>query len=49
MILIKTNKSFYRQITSNKIVWPVWINGWVFVYELGGCGFESSCHLKQNT
>ena len=22
----KTNKSFYRQITSNKIVLPVWIN-----------------------
>ena len=26
---------------------PVWINGWVFVYELSGCGFESSCsHLN---
>ena len=23
-----------------------WLNGWVFVYELSGCGFESSCsHL----
>ena len=22
---------------------PVWLNGWVFVYELSGCGFESSC------
>ena len=21
----------------------VWLNGWVFVYELSGCGFESSC------
>ena len=20
-----------------------WLNGWVFVYELSGCGFESSC------
>ena len=20
---------------------PVWINGWVFVYELSGCGFQS--------
>ena len=25
------------------IIWPVWLNGWVFVYELSGCGFESSC------
>ena len=21
---------------------PVWLNGWVFLYELSGCGFESS-------
>ena len=21
----------------------VWLNGWVFVYELSGCGFESRC------
>ena len=27
------------------IIWPVWLNGWVFVYELSGCGFESRwCH-----
>ena len=27
-------------------IWPVWLNGWVFVYELRGCGFESRCsHL----
>ena len=26
---------------------PVWLNGWVFVYDLSGCGFESSCsHLN---
>ena len=26
----------------------VWPNGWVFVYELSGSGFESSCsHLRQ--
>ena len=25
----------------------VWLNGWVFVYELNRCGLESSCsHLK---
>ena len=22
---------------------PVWLNGWVFVYKLSGCGFESPC------
>ena len=27
--------------------WPVWPNGWVFVYKLSGSGFESSCsHLN---
>ena len=31
----------------SSIVWPVWLNGRVFVYELSGCGFESHCsHLK---
>ena len=26
---------------------PVWLNGWVFVYELSGSAFESSCsHLN---
>ena len=25
------------------IVCPVWLNGWVFVYELSGCEFESRC------
>ena len=26
---------------------PVWVNSWVFVYELNGCGFESRCcHLN---
>ena len=34
----------YSQHSS--IIWPVWLNGWVFVYELSDCGFESSCsHL----
>ena len=27
-------------------VWPVWLNGLAFFYELSGCGFESRCsHL----
>ena len=31
----------YSQQSS--IICPVWLNGWVFVYELNGCGFQSSC------
>ena len=28
-------------------IWPVWLNRWVFVHELGGWGFESHCsHLN---
>ena len=31
----------------SSIIWPVWPNGWVFVYELSGSRFESSCsHLN---
>ena len=34
----------YSQHSS--IIRPVWLNDSVFVYELSGCGFESSCsHL----
>ena len=30
----------------SSIIWSVWPNGWVFVYELSSSGFESSCsHL----
>ena len=25
------------------IIWSVWLNGWVFVHEPSGCGFESRC------
>ena len=29
------------------IIWLVWLNDWMFVYELSGCGLESSCsHLN---
>ena len=35
----------YSQHSS--IIWPVWLNGWVFVYELSGCGFKPRCcHLN---
>ena len=40
--MLRTDK--YSQHSS--IIWPVWLNGWVFNYELSGCGFESRCsHL----
>ena len=31
------------------IIWTVWLNGWVLVYELSGCGFESSCSHLSNS
>ena len=34
--LNRTDK--YSQHSS--IIWPVWLNGWVFIYERGDCGFE---------
>ena len=34
----------YLQYSST--IWPVYLNSWVFFYELSGCGFESLCsHL----
>ena len=27
----------------NSIISPVWLKGWVFVYQLNGCEFESGC------
>ena len=27
------------------IIWPVWLNDWMFAYKLSGCGFESYCSL----
>ena len=36
---VNPNSDKYSQHSS--IIWPVWLNGWVFVYELNGCGFES--------
>ena len=38
-------KNKYSQHSS--IIWSVWLNGWVFVYQLSGCEFESRCcHLN---
>ena len=32
-----------RKKKEEKNIRPVWLNGWVFVYELSDCGFESCC------
>ena len=33
--------------THNHLVHKLTLNGWVFIYELSGCGFESNCgHLN---
>ena len=32
---------------NNIAIWPVWLNGWMFNYELSGCEFElRCCHLN---
>ena len=51
--LVRDMKKTYSQMhrtdkysQHSSIIWRVWPNGWVFVYELSGCGFESRCsHL----
>ena len=41
--LHRTDK--YSEYSS--IIWSIWPNDWVFVYELSGSGFKSSCsHLN---
>ena len=38
-----TNKCWQH----SSVIWPIWLNGWVFVYELSGCGSGSNCsHLN---
>ena len=39
--MYRTDK--YSQHSST--TWPVWLNGWVFIYELNDCGLESCCNL----
>ena len=38
------NHLVHKRTFTNKLVW---LNGWLFIYELSGCGFRSSCsHLN---
>ena len=46
-------KSFLPNKHPDKLIyicyccWSAWLNGWMFIYELSGSGFESSCsHLN---
>ena len=36
-----------KYLQHSSIIWPVWLNGGVFVCELSGCGFESCCSCQQ--
>ena len=29
-----------KYLQHSSIIWPVWLNGWVFLYKLVGCGFN---------
>ena len=33
----------YRYSQHSSIIWPIWLNSWMFVYELNGCGFGFYC------
>ena len=36
-----------KYLEQSSIIWPAWLSGWVFIYELNSCRFESSCiHLN---
>ena len=44
--MIKTYSQMHRidkYLPHSSTIWPIWLNGWVFVYDLRGCGFESRC------
>ena len=44
---IQSNADTDKYSEHSPIIWPVLANGWVFVYELNGSGFQSSCsHLN---
>ena len=47
MIITYSQMHHTHNIWPISITWPVWLNSWVFVYKLSGCGFESCCcHLN---
>ena len=49
-VMIKTTLMHYTDKYSqhSSIIWPVWINSWIFVYELSACGFGSCYSYLSN-
>ena len=44
--MIKTHSQIHhtdKYSQHSSVIWPVWLNGWVFVYEPSGCEFASRC------
>ena len=48
--MIRTNSQMHhtdKYSQHSSTIWSVWLNIWVFIYKLNGCGFESRCsHLS---
>ena len=40
-MILNTVKCTVQTSSHSSIIWPVWLNGRVFVYELSRCGYES--------
>ena len=40
---IQSNAPYSKYSQQSSINLSVWLNGWIFVLELSGCGFESGC------
>ena len=50
--MIVTYSQMHRTDTysqHNLIILPVWLNSWVFVYQLSGCGFENPVAVTQTS
>ena len=46
-VQISTHNQTDKHSQHSSIILPVWLNGWVLVYELSRCGFEfRCCHIQ---
>ena len=34
----------HNYLVCKRALWPFWLNGWVFVHKVSGCGFISRCY-----
>ena len=44
--MIRTYSKMHRTdnyLQRSSVIWPVWLNDWVSIYKLSGCGFKSRC------